>query len=184
MGTRSPRNSALRIPTQVTQQSLERSAHFQLERRALTEAQLRRALEQKVRRAERHHGPSPDAAIWIEALLARFVRAGLLDDDRVALGRAMGMRDRGTSRRAVMMKLRQKGVDDATAARALSQVDADAGPEAELAAARAYVRRRRLGAKDPQRALAALARQGFSFDVARRALAAEGEAALVSAPET
>ena len=35
------------------------------------------------------------------------------------------------------------------------------------------VRRRRLQQKDRQKALAALARQGFAFDVARRALDAE-----------
>ena len=51
-------------------------------------------------------------------------------------------------------------------------------PEAELEAARAYVRIRRLGpyrsadARDEyrQKDLAALARQGFSFDTAKQAL--------------
>jgi len=41
-------------------------------------------------------------------------------------------------------------------------------------AADVFVRRRRLHEKDHQKALAALARQGFAFDVARRALAQLG----------
>lgn len=183
MGPSSPRDRTQKIPGRISPQSLERAALFHLERRALTEAQLRRSLMQKVRRAERHHGTYPDAAVWIEALIARCLRSGLLDDERLATTRALGLRDRGTSRRGVLMKLRQKGVDENTAARALEEVDAITGADAELTAALAYVRRRRLGNKERDRALAALARQGFSFDVARRALAAATEAALESSPD-
>jgi SOS response regulatory protein OraA/RecX len=41
----------------------------------------------------------------------------------------------------------------------------------DLEAARILVRRRRLRDKDPKKALAALARQGFSYGIAKRALA-------------
>lgn len=173
---------APKVPGKISPASLERSALFHLERRALTESQLRRSLGQKVRRAERHHGPCPEAATWIDDVIARCLRSGLLDDRRVATGRALALRERGTSRRGVMQKLRAKGVDEETAALALAVADdstgstgnadgADGETNPELEAARAYVRRRRLRDKDPQKALAALARQGFSWDIARRALA-------------
>jgi regulatory protein len=53
-----------------------------------------------------------------------------------------------------------------------------AEPDAELEAARAYVRKRRLGphrspekrAEYRQKDLASVARQGFSFDIAKKAL--------------
>lgn len=171
-----------KVPGKISPTSLERSARFHLERRALTEAQLRRSLGQKVRRAERHHGPCPEASAWIDDVIARCLRAGLLDDRKVATGRALSLRERGASRRGVLQKLRHKGVDAETAAQVLAAVDeiveigvigdGDEPGDAELQAARAYARRRKLATKDPQKALAALARQGFSFDVARRALAA------------
>jgi len=145
----------------VTAQHLERSALWHLERRALTTAQLRRILERKVRQ-------DADAQqAWVDELLARFTRAGLLDDKRVADGRVAALHDRGTSARAIAMKLRQKGVDRATIDEAVAVVkDSDA----ELEAALAYVRRRRLRDKDPQKALQALARQGFTFAIAKQAL--------------
>jgi regulatory protein len=166
-----------KIPGKITPKALEKAALFHLERRALTEAQLRKALVDKVRRAERHHGAVPEARAWIDEVVARCLRSGLVDDARVAAGRALALRDRGTSRRGVLLKLKQKGVDVAVAERALDDVDsataADPGA-AELEAARAFVRRRRLldrvarGERD--KALAALSRQGFSFEVAKRAL--------------
>jgi regulatory protein len=148
-------------PKRVTAQHLERSALWHLERRALSTAQLRRILEKKVRSDE-----SADVA-WIDELLARFARAGLLDDKRVAAGRVAALHDRGTSARAIAMKLRQKGVDAATIDEAVSVVKDGA---AELEAALAYVRRRRLRDKDPQKALQALARQGFTYAIAKKAL--------------
>jgi regulatory protein len=166
---------APKIPGRITPASLERSALFRLERHALTEEQLRRGLKEKVRRAERHHGPTPEASAWIDEVIARCLRAGLLDDVRVATGRALALRDRGASRRGVLQKLRRKGVAEETAARVVQELDEAAGPEAELEAARAYARRRKLAGKEPQRALAALARQGFSYDIARRALAPGGD---------
>jgi regulatory protein len=55
-------------------------------------------------------------------------------------------------------------------------------PNAELDAARAFARKRRLGphrepdqrAQHRQKDLAALARQGFSFDTAKKALGTDG----------
>ncbi|HEY4221489.1 MAG TPA: RecX family transcriptional regulator, partial [Myxococcota bacterium] len=99
--------------------------------------------------------------------IAKCTRAGFLDDARVAAGRVAALHDRGTSKRAIAMKLRQKGVDARTVDEAVASV---AGTDSELEAARAYVRRRRLRDKDKQKALASLARQGFSYGVAKRAL--------------
>jgi regulatory protein len=157
--------AVMKTPGKVTRQSLERAALFRLERRALSVAQLRRALIEKVKRAERVHGPSPQAPEWIDELVVRLLGAGLLDDARVAAGRAAALRDRGMSSRMILMRLKHKGIDTALAEASFAR-----GVEDELAAASAYVRRRRLREKDRAKALAALARQGFSFDVARRAL--------------
>ena len=175
-------------PRKITKLSLERAALWRLERRALTVAQLRRSLLEKVRRAAVVHGPCAESSAWIDDVIERCLSSGLLDDKRVAAGRASALRDRGMSRRMILQRLRLKGVDETVAADALCRVDEDcvanhaakasaaddaaADGDAELTAARQYVSRRRLHNKDRNKALASLARNGFSFDVAKRALAA------------
>ncbi|MBR0647945.1 RecX family transcriptional regulator, partial [Roseomonas hellenica] len=90
------------------------------------------------------------------------------------------------SRRAIGAHLAAKGVDADTAEAALPE-----DPEAELDAALAQCRRRRVGpfARAPEdaamrlKALAALARGGFSHAIAKRALdmdAEEAEARLIA----
>ena len=89
------------------------------------------------------------------------------------------LRRRGSSARLIHLKLRQKGVADDVIAEALASLDGD-GAEPEVAAAAALARCRRLGPfrrpeeREERREndLAALARVGFSFDVARRVIEA------------
>lgn len=168
---------SIRPPRRLSPASLERAALHRLQRASLSEQQLRDALQRKLRRVEAVHGSEPRAAEWIDALVDKLTRLGFLDDVRVAQARAQALRARGASRRLVAQKLRRHGLD---AEGALQQVDLEAGAgtdgaprggdPAELAAARAYVKRRRLHGRERSKALAALARQGFRFEIARRAL--------------
>lgn len=106
----------------------------------------------------------------------------MISDARFAQNLARSLRERGMGRRAIEQKLRLKGVPAALVPGALDQVDADV-EDPELAAARRWVRRRRLGPFRPaderrprrQRDLAALARAGFGFGVAAQALAVSEE---------
>ena len=167
MATRNP------VPRKkLTLKALERSALFQLERRALTTAQLRRMLARKTARSL----PCDDAPAWIDDVIERCTRSGLLDDARVAAAKVASMRTAGKSTRAIAVKLRQKGVDATTATTALANDDGD-----DLAAAMAYVKKRRLLGRDKQKALAALCRQGFTFSVAKRALEQSAQAATSTA---
>ncbi|HEY1097918.1 MAG TPA: RecX family transcriptional regulator [Myxococcota bacterium] len=158
----------------LTPASLERSALWHLQRRAMTEHELRTALQKKAKRAAAVHGDNDNAAAWIDALVERMRASLLIDDARVATARVASGRARGLSTKKIEMKLRDKGVDVDTAAAAFEHVDGDDGKSAaDLDAARVYVRKRRLRDKDPQKALAALARQGFSFSTAKLALQPE-----------
>lgn len=190
MQERQPKSGRAKLPRKITKASLERAALWRIQRRALTVSQLRRSLTEKVRRATSTHGPCAEAGGWIDDVIERCLSSGLLDDKKVAAGRASALRDRGMSKRMILQRLRLKGVDETVAADALAVVDDDASKnahaangqeadddgrsvarDAELIAARQYASRRRLHARDPQKALAALARNGFSYDVAKRALA-------------
>jgi len=153
----------------LTPAALERSALWHLSRRALTTAELRSALLKKAQR----HAPTPESGAWIDALLARFASSRLLDDASTARGRVESGRARGWSRRRIEQRLR--GVDAETRADAFAHADDPAaradGVTAELAAARVFVAKKSLRAKHPDKAMAALARQGFAYAVAKAALA-------------
>jgi len=167
----------------ATRDNLQAAALSYLERFAASAAQLRRVLQRRALRAARANGGDPaEAQAWIDAIVARLQRSGLLDDKRFAEGRAASLARRGTSRRHIAQALAQKGVAREHIEAGIAHAhEGHAGPrEADLAAAAAYARRRRLGPYRPadERAgrrdkdLAALARAGFDFDVARRVIGA------------
>ncbi|MGH7125944.1 MAG: regulatory protein RecX [Stellaceae bacterium] len=179
---------APRRPPSITADSLEKSALFYLERYAASSGQLRNVLLRRVKRAQMLGADSATAAgarQHIEALIARFLASGLLDDRRFAESQAQSLQRRGASRRRIRQRLAAKGVDRDFVDEALQTMEPE-GETSELAAACVLVRRRRLG---PYRAagarkgfqqkdLATLARAGFSLDVARRVLAVREPEAL------
>jgi regulatory protein len=173
-------------PKPVTARYLENAALHYLERFASSSANLRRVLMRKVARSAYGHGSDPaEGGRLVDALIARYLAAGLLDDAGYAAQKAASLQRRGTSRHGIRGRLAVKGVEAEHVAAALERLEESAG-ESDLAAACAFVRRRRLGPYRPQAAridqqrkdLAALARAGFGFDVARRVLAAADPEAL------
>jgi SOS response regulatory protein OraA/RecX len=87
------------------------------------------------------------------------------------------LRSRGGSARAIAFKLRTKGLKTDTVDRAFER-EREAGPNPELEAARALVRRRKLGEFRPEakrdeerrRDLGILARAGFDYETSVSAL--------------
>ncbi len=144
-----------------------RSALWHLQRRALTEKEVRDRLGRKVKRAAAAHGDNEAAAAWVDSVVERLRSSLLVNDSTVAVARVEGARRLGKSKRRITQDLRQRGVsaDDVAAAFA-----GDVGDAGDAAAAAAFVARKKLLTKDPQKALAALARQGFSYSIAKKAL--------------
>ena len=109
----------------------------------------------------------------IPEIVARLREVGLVNDTAFAEARAQRLSRSGRSRRAIGAHLAQKGVDAAISREA---VPPDAG--AELTAALTFARKRRIGPfarevedRETQRkALGAMARAGFGYDVCERAL--------------
>ncbi|MDH3474848.1 MAG: RecX family transcriptional regulator [Rhodospirillales bacterium] len=175
-----------RGPKKATPEYLERAALYYLERYAAPAAHLRRLLLAKVARSARFHGTDPEAgAAAVEALIARLTDAGLLDDAAYAAARVRSLHRRGASARGIRGRLAAKGVAPELIAAALAALDDESG-EPELAAALAFARRRRLGpyrsaearAERREKDLAALARQGFDLQTARRVIDAEDSGEL------
>ena len=167
-----------RGPRKVTAKYLRNSALHYLDRYATSSAHLRRLLLAKVACSARAHDTDPQAgAAAVDALIAEFLGAGVLDDVRYAEDRALILFRRGASARAIRGALLAKGVASELIETALERLGAEAA-EPELAAALAYARRRRLGPyRSPQaraamreKDLAALGRRGFGYDLARRVI--------------
>ncbi|NQV83006.1 MAG: regulatory protein RecX [Rhodospirillales bacterium] len=176
-------NPRQKIPKKVTAQYLENSALYYLSRFATSSENLRRVMMRKVVKSARHHDADPDEGkVLVDAMIERFLRSGLLDDGGYARARAASLHQRGNSTRIIRGKLKQKGLDTEAIEFALAALrDDDENPE--RTAAIRFARRRRLGPfatrkpEDGQREkhLAAMARAGFSYDLARRIIDTEDE---------
>ena len=174
-------------PRKATAKYLENKALHYLARFASSRANLHRVLMRAVLRSARLHGTdAEEGARHVDALLDRFVRSGLIDDAVYAAGRASSLRERGLAGRTIQLRLRQKGVAADIAEAALGDVDSRATGNAELAAAAAYARRRHLGPFRPaaqqaihrDRDLAAMARAGFGYALARTVVEANSPESL------
>lgn len=185
MPTRQQRSSqspekAARKKSPPDAEALEAAALRYLDRYDASVEQLRRVL---LRRVDRQAAPDVVERVTqdIERLLERYQGSRLLDDNRYAEHLARGLRERGASTLRIRQKLRQRGVASEIVDQVLEN-SAGSKDALDLMAAKAYARRRRLADRydlqvpaQRQKALAALARQGFSFEVALRALAPKDE---------
>ena len=147
---------------------------------------LRRVLMRRVRRSSYHHGTDADEAKdWVDQVVDKMRARGFVNDRLFAEGRVRTLLAQGVPLRGIRMRLREKGIADDIVADVVDLVAADDG-DADLAAAIALAKRRRLGpfitrADREQRRdkdLAALARAGFGYDIARRVIDAESVEAL------
>jgi len=169
--------------SKLTFEAFKEAALRYLDRSDASVVQLRRVLMRRVARAA-DATLREDAAAQVERVLARLIEARLLDDARFATAYAEGQRRRGASTLGLRSKLGSRGVASEHVEAAIS---ATTGNDLynEEASALIYARKRRLvvrydvrDAKERQKALASLARRGFSFEVARKVLAQLSDAQL------
>jgi len=165
-----------KIPRKVTATSLENAALYYLGRYATSSENLRQVLLRRIARAAKHHDTDLEAcALMVDELIDRYLQSGLLDDVAYARAQSASLNRRGKAVRAIRGWLRQRGVPAGIVDDAIKALSAEIG-EPDLAAAIAYARRRRFGPyrkekKPPEslnKELAAFARAGFSYALARR----------------
>lgn len=181
---RGPREYKPREPRPIDAAQLQDMAVGYAAKYATTAAKLRRYLARKL--GERVWTPEtpPD----IETLVSKIASLGYVDDRAYAASKARDLTTRGFGARRVRGALSAAGVsrDDVSAT-----IDADPDEDAAataLTTAIAFARRRRFGpfardgaSTDPvrmRRELAAMARAGHDFGVARRVLGAGDEDAI------
>lgn len=171
-----------REPRKASPGYLERAAIYYLERYASSVANLRNILDRKVKRSVEAHGTDlAEGRQWIEDVLRKLVAMGLLNDAAFAEAKTRSLLRQGRPKRTIGMALRAKGIGQDDLEKALSAVE---DPDADLKAAVVFARKRRFGPFGPkadlatrQRQLAAFARRGFGYDLARKVLDAPSVAA-------
>lgn len=176
---RRPRKKTGKSFRKITESYLHNAGLYYLQRFAASREGFREVMLRKVRKSCAAH-PDQDVRAcenMVDALVDRFERSGLLNDGAYAESMAASLRRAGKSRRAILRKMTARGLDPDLSRNALEQEDAGTGggfPEAEAKAARAFVRKKKLGIDKGQakmkKDLASMARAGFSYDAAKRAL--------------
>jgi regulatory protein len=179
-----------RMAKPITAKYLQNAATFYLERYPSTAEGLRRVLNRRVRKAEMFQAPIMDNVQQaISAIVQKFVDAGMIDDKAFAQTKARSLHRRGSSTKLTRQKLQHAGVDRETLDKAMAGLDEelDLDPrKRELTAAIALARRRKLGpfrtAKDRKdrraKDLAAMARGGFDYQLAKKVIDAADVDAL------
>lgn len=188
------RSAPSRPPLPPSERALHEAALAYLSRRSTSAARMKQVLERKValwvRRAEKAAETpaaiatgTADATAAAGRVLERLRESGYLDDEKFAKHRAERLARAGKSRRAIEMDLAKNGVARELARSAMGQE----AMGSELAAAVALVKRKRMGAytresgpidvAERRRWLGALARAGYSFSTADRALRIDRDAA-------
>ncbi|NTJ44841.1 regulatory protein RecX [Agrobacterium larrymoorei] len=154
------------------------STIYRLERRMMTEKQLFDAITKKAKSKFDDISPTQIKSL-AEAAVNFAYEIKALDDVAFAESATRTALRNGKSKRAIAQKLSMKGVDREVTAAALEEAD-------DLSSAVVLARKRRLGpfrrdessdAKSLSKEMAALARNGYSFDIANRVLAMELEEA-------
>jgi len=159
-------------PRPVTASYLRNAAMHYISGRSASTAMVRQTLERRAKRRLCVTSLDEPIRALIDGAIATLQQAGLLDDARFAEGRAATLTRRGLPRRRITAGLRLKGLDSATIEHVVgSDID-------ELAQARRYIQRKRLGRwrrdgmtpETRRKDLGALCRAGFSLTIAGRAL--------------
>ncbi|MCY1073134.1 regulatory protein RecX [Archangium lansingense] len=172
-GRKAPRPQ--KKPRKVSPRYLENAALHYLKRYAATGSQLKRVLLRRVDRSIKSHGGDRTEALgWVDALITRLTSSGLINDEAYAGMKAHSLRSSGRSARVIAQKLRMKGVAADVVAKKLADATAELSEEE---AAKIWARKKRLGPfrtnaktreENRQRDMAALARAGFSFGIAKK----------------
>jgi regulatory protein len=165
----------------LSEEGLREAALRHLDRYDASRKQLETVLLRRVRKYA-HPEEVPPLKQRVDELLQRFIESRLIDDTRFSKTFVAQARERGASTLKIKQKLLARGVSSELVDEGLTAARETDGHD-DRTAALTFAKKRRLETrfdlKDPKergKALATLARQGFSFDAANDALRCLGAA--------
>lgn len=171
----------VKTPKEITETYLHNSGLYYLQRFAASTGHFRTVMQRKIDRSCHHHPDQnrADCIAMLDRLIQKFQDIGLLNDDGYLRGMVNSLRQRGLSERAIIMRLQNRGLPENKIREALLTFNRENGKsaeETELSAALRLAKKKRLGpyARDAEpnteKTIAAFARAGFSYGVAKRVL--------------
>ncbi len=171
-----------RPPKKISESYLHNAGLYYLERFAASSAHFKSVMMRKIDRSCNHHKDQnkEDCVALLDKTIEKFQSVGLLDDVLYTRGMVHSMRRRGLSSRMVQAKLRAKGVPFDLIKKTLDAHTEETDGNPEITAAVKMARRKKIGPylragkeddeKIFEKSLGALARAGFSYDIAKQVL--------------
>ena len=172
-----------RPPKKITQTYLHNAGLYYLGRFAASSQRFREIMTRKIKKSCAVHEDQniEECYALLESLITDFQRSGLLNDETYAASKVKTMRRQGKSRRAITSYLNGKGIEPEIQITTLHKADTafeTSEKDAEHAAAMIYAKKRKIGPfrtkteLSHEKELAALARAGFSYEIASNVLKA------------
>ena len=171
---------AIKPPRKITQKYLYNAGLAYLQRFPTSTANFHRVMMKKIKKSCAFYEDQSieECLKLLDEVTQSFTRMGLLDDDAYLKGMITSLRKRGKSKQAILAKLQQKGMDTSEILDSLKNFEDknQTTQSHDFLAALELTRRKKLGAFriketfDANKELAALARAGFGFDIATKAL--------------
>lgn len=161
---------------------LENSGAYYLERFPASIAQFRKVMEQKIYKSCKDH---PDqnketCLSLLDQVVDKFVNLGYLNDQSYASALLYSLEQRGLSRMRIQLTMRNKGLP----ADLIESTIPERSDVLDKKAALRWAKKKRLGPfalkdreNNQQRALASLARAGFSYEIAQWVITLEQDVA-------
>ena len=167
-----------RSPKKITYKNLEKYTFKYLEKYAATEFQLRNILKRKIIKTSFFFQTKPDDYIhFIEDILTKFKKIGLINDITFSENRALNLVKRGFSKRKILINLKQKGIVDQIANQGINNLKKFFF-NFELASALIYTKKKKIisfnkknkSFEENKKQLMQISRAGFAYDIAKKIL--------------
>lgn len=174
------KNKRKRTPRRITESYLHNSGLYYLERFSSSSENFRKVMTRKIDKScFAHTDQDRDKCIEMLSLtIKKFERLGLLDDKTYTVTKVNALRRKGLSARMIAIQLTAKGLDKELIQNTIYEHNKLQEDDSETIAAIRLARRKKIGpfrTKEPdektyEKSLAALARAGYSYDIAQTVL--------------
>lgn len=168
-------------PKKISEKYLYNSGLAYLQRYPASSMHFKSVMSRKIKKSCRFHEEQDydQCVALLTPVIAKFLELGLLDDSAYLKGMVISLRRKGLGANNIKMRLQQKGYKGEEVLEALKDYDKeefDTDQEGDFHAGLIYARKKRLGPYDvlgrktPEKALAAMARAGYSYGIAKKIL--------------
>jgi regulatory protein len=168
-------------PKKISARYLHNSGLAYLQRFPASSFHFKTVMLRKIQKSCHHHVEQDmdECIILLDDLTEKFKKLSLLDDDAYLKGMITSLRRRGLSAMQIEMRLQQKGYTRDDVKTELKKHDFDeynTEEKGDIYAALVFARKKRIGPYDienkrlPEKALATMARAGYSYDIAKKTI--------------